>query len=77
MIYNIHFYISFHLIFFLCTLQTDKKGCATFTFKLSVFTKVDKKALNDAINLKVNMEEEGTGKSIHILLFKKIIIMRT
>uniref|UniRef100_A0A3Q3L225 Alpha-2-macroglobulin-like n=1 Tax=Mastacembelus armatus TaxID=205130 RepID=A0A3Q3L225_9TELE len=43
--------------------QTDKKGCATFTFMMSTFTKLDKMVLEDVLDLKVNMEEEGTGIS--------------
>uniref|UniRef100_A0A3Q3RZ95 Alpha-2-macroglobulin-like n=1 Tax=Mastacembelus armatus TaxID=205130 RepID=A0A3Q3RZ95_9TELE len=45
------------------TKQMDKKGCATFTFMMSTFTKIDQKVLEDALNIKVNMEEEGTGIS--------------
>uniref|UniRef100_A0A3Q1K3Z3 Alpha-2-macroglobulin-like n=1 Tax=Anabas testudineus TaxID=64144 RepID=A0A3Q1K3Z3_ANATE len=45
------------------TKQTDKQGCATFTFKISAFTKVDQKVLEDALHAKANVEEEGTGIS--------------
>ncbi|XP_068173227.1 alpha-2-macroglobulin-like isoform X2 [Antennarius striatus] len=45
------------------TKQTDKKGCSTFSIMMSIFTKLDKKVLNDVLNVKANMEEEGTGIS--------------
>lgn len=65
------FFILFHFILFFCTLQTDKTGCVTFTFKLSTFTKLDKKVMQDKLVLKASMEEEGTGKSHNILILKK------
>lgn len=43
--------------------QTDQKGCATFTIKMSTFTKIDQKAVSDAIDLRAKVEEEGTGIS--------------
>ncbi|XP_070762049.1 alpha-2-macroglobulin-like [Enoplosus armatus] len=43
--------------------QTDKKGCATFTFKMSAFTKFDQKVLQDVLNIRAVVEEEGTGIS--------------
>ncbi|XP_047450260.1 alpha-2-macroglobulin-like isoform X2 [Mugil cephalus] len=43
------------------TKQTDSKGCATFTFKMSAFTTIDQKAVEDALDLRAKMEEEGTG----------------
>nr|XP_046244326.1 alpha-2-macroglobulin-like [Scatophagus argus] len=45
------------------TKQTDKTGCATFAFKMSTFTKLDMKVLQDVLELKVKVEEEGTGVS--------------
>lgn len=58
---NILFFV--HFILFFCTSQTDKKGCATFTFKMSNFTRIDSKVMQDQLVLKTKMEEEGTGKS--------------
>uniref|UniRef100_A0A672JGC3 Alpha-2-macroglobulin domain-containing protein n=1 Tax=Salarias fasciatus TaxID=181472 RepID=A0A672JGC3_SALFA len=49
----------------LCSQQTkqlDKKGCTSFTFDVSTFTKLDPKALRDDFNVKVKVEEEGTDK---------------
>ncbi|XP_040901700.1 alpha-2-macroglobulin-like [Toxotes jaculatrix] len=43
------------------TKQTDNKGCATFTFNMSDFTKLDQKILQDQLDLTVILEEEGTG----------------
>ncbi|XP_029028279.1 alpha-2-macroglobulin-like [Betta splendens] len=43
--------------------QTDKSGCATFTLKLSAFTKVDQKVLQDVLDVRASVEEEGTGIS--------------
>ncbi|XP_041795894.1 alpha-2-macroglobulin-like [Chelmon rostratus] len=45
------------------TKQTDKKGCATFIFMMSTFTKIDKKVLQDVLDLRAAVEEEGTGIS--------------
>ncbi len=45
----------------------DKKGCATFTFKMSTFTKLDQKLLVDVLDIRAKMEEEGTGKSYNVL----------
>uniref|UniRef100_A0A8C9XDM8 Alpha-2-macroglobulin-like n=1 Tax=Sander lucioperca TaxID=283035 RepID=A0A8C9XDM8_SANLU len=42
---------------------TDKRGCATFIFTMSTFTKIDQKVLRDVLQLSANMEEEGTGIS--------------
>uniref|UniRef100_A0A671UBV1 Alpha-2-macroglobulin bait region domain-containing protein n=1 Tax=Sparus aurata TaxID=8175 RepID=A0A671UBV1_SPAAU len=47
------------------TKQTDKTGCATFTLKMSTFTKLDQKILRDELDLKATVEEEGTGKLYH------------
>ncbi|XP_077578127.1 alpha-2-macroglobulin-like [Stigmatopora nigra] len=44
-------------------IQTNKMGCATFTVKLSAFTKIDKKAVQDVLDVSAEMEEEGTGVS--------------
>ncbi|XP_026173106.1 alpha-2-macroglobulin-like [Mastacembelus armatus] len=43
------------------TKQLDKKGCATFTFMMSTFTKVDQSVLQDILEVKATVEEEGTG----------------
>ncbi|XP_030601186.1 alpha-2-macroglobulin-like isoform X2 [Archocentrus centrarchus] len=45
------------------TKQTDKTGCAAVTFKMSTFTRIDQKILDDTLNVNVKMEEEGTGMS--------------
>ncbi|XP_038548739.1 alpha-2-macroglobulin-like [Micropterus salmoides] len=45
------------------TKQTDKRGCATFFFKMSTFTKLDQKVLRDVLDLSAKVEEEGTGIS--------------
>ncbi|XP_057695614.1 alpha-2-macroglobulin-like [Corythoichthys intestinalis] len=42
---------------------TNKTGCATFTVKLSTFTKIDQKAVQDVLEVHAEMEEEGTGVS--------------
>ncbi|XP_032365431.1 alpha-2-macroglobulin-like protein 1 [Etheostoma spectabile] len=43
--------------------QTDRRGCATFIFTMSTFTKIAQKALQDVLQLTANMKEEGTGIS--------------
>uniref|UniRef100_A0A668AW93 Alpha-2-macroglobulin bait region domain-containing protein n=1 Tax=Myripristis murdjan TaxID=586833 RepID=A0A668AW93_9TELE len=48
------------------TKQTEKTGCATFTFNMSAFTKLDQKVLTDRLYLYAKVEEEGTGKCSHI-----------
>ncbi|XP_029028271.1 alpha-2-macroglobulin-like [Betta splendens] len=45
------------------TKQTEKTGCATFTLKMSTFTKVDHKVLEDVLDVRASVEEEGTGFS--------------
>ncbi|XP_037534357.1 alpha-2-macroglobulin [Nematolebias whitei] len=45
------------------TKETDKTGCATFEFKISTFTKIDKKVLEDRFDISAMVEEEGTGVS--------------
>ncbi|XP_034403946.1 alpha-2-macroglobulin-like [Cyclopterus lumpus] len=45
------------------TKQTDNKGCATFIFQMSAFTRVAQKVLRDELQLRVKVEEEGTGIS--------------
>ncbi|XP_038548727.1 alpha-2-macroglobulin-like [Micropterus salmoides] len=45
------------------TKQMDKRGCATFFFKMSTFTKLDQKVLQDVLELSTKVEEEGTGIS--------------
>lgn len=51
----IYFFFIFHL-------QTNKRGCAIFSFMMSHFTKLDNKAVKDQLTITVNMEEEGTGQ---------------
>uniref|UniRef100_A0A668ARA8 Alpha-2-macroglobulin-like n=1 Tax=Myripristis murdjan TaxID=586833 RepID=A0A668ARA8_9TELE len=48
--------------------QTGKTGCATFTFNMSTFTKLDQKVLTDKLYLYAKVEEEGTGKKLTIRL---------
>uniref|UniRef100_A0AAQ5XLM5 Alpha-2-macroglobulin bait region domain-containing protein n=1 Tax=Amphiprion ocellaris TaxID=80972 RepID=A0AAQ5XLM5_AMPOC len=43
------------------TKQADNNGCATFAFKMSTFTKIAGKALQDVLNVSAEVEEEGTG----------------
>ncbi|XP_044209159.1 alpha-2-macroglobulin-like [Thunnus albacares] len=45
------------------TKQMDKKGCATFTIKMSTFTKLHQWVLYDELILIAEVEEEGTGIS--------------
>ncbi|XP_077468386.1 alpha-2-macroglobulin-like [Stigmatopora argus] len=51
---------------------TNQMGCATFTLELSTFTKIDKKAGQDVLEVSADMIEEGTDvshsqyKRIHI-----------
>ncbi|XP_053177575.1 alpha-2-macroglobulin-like [Scomber japonicus] len=45
------------------TKQMDKKGCATLTIKMSTFTKIGEKAVQDALDIEAQVEEEGTGIS--------------
>ncbi|KAM8853867.1 alpha-2-macroglobulin-P-like [Synchiropus picturatus] len=42
------------------TKQTDKAGCASFTFQMSTFTKLDQKAVQDDFDISAKLEEEGT-----------------
>uniref|UniRef100_A0AAZ1WXR9 Alpha-2-macroglobulin-like n=1 Tax=Oreochromis aureus TaxID=47969 RepID=A0AAZ1WXR9_OREAU len=52
------------VIFFLyCSFQADKTGCATFSFNMSIFTKDDQKVLQDVLDIRAKVEEEGTGIS--------------
>ncbi|KAM8902730.1 alpha-2-macroglobulin-like [Spinachia spinachia] len=46
------------------TKQTDKRGCATFIFSMSTFTKLGQKALKDELHVTAKVEEEGTGISL-------------
>ncbi|XP_056297584.1 alpha-2-macroglobulin-like [Pseudoliparis swirei] len=46
------------------TKQTDNKGCASFIFPMSAFTRVAQKVLRDKLQLSVKVEEEGTGISL-------------
>ncbi|XP_037630769.1 alpha-2-macroglobulin-like [Sebastes umbrosus] len=43
------------------TKQADKKGCANFMFMMSTFTKMAQKALIDTLEVRAEVEEEGTG----------------
>ncbi|KAK9520429.1 hypothetical protein VZT92_020315 [Zoarces viviparus] len=45
------------------TKQMDNKGCATFIFTMSTFTKVSQKVLRDDLQIRAKVEEEGTGIS--------------
>ncbi|XP_035770105.1 alpha-2-macroglobulin-like [Neolamprologus brichardi] len=45
------------------TKRADGTGCAAVTFKMSIFTKINKKFLKDQLNVIAKMEEEGTGIS--------------
>lgn len=45
----------------------DNKGCVTFIFTMSTFTKVSQKVLRDDLQIRAKVEEEGTGKSYNIL----------
>uniref|UniRef100_A0A3P8S171 Alpha-2-macroglobulin bait region domain-containing protein n=1 Tax=Amphiprion percula TaxID=161767 RepID=A0A3P8S171_AMPPE len=45
------------------TKQADNNGCATFAFKMSTFTKIAGKALQDVLDVSAEVEEEGTGIS--------------
>ncbi|XP_039465737.1 alpha-2-macroglobulin-like isoform X1 [Oreochromis aureus] len=45
------------------TKRADGTGCAAVTFKMSTFTKINKKFLKDVLNISAKMEEEGTGIS--------------
>ncbi|XP_019716994.1 alpha-2-macroglobulin-like isoform X2 [Hippocampus comes] len=54
------------------TKQTNKMGCATFTPKLSTFTKIDQKAVQDVLEVHAELKEEGTG--ITQLHYKRIQI---
>uniref|UniRef100_A0A8C2YY14 Alpha-2-macroglobulin-like n=1 Tax=Cyclopterus lumpus TaxID=8103 RepID=A0A8C2YY14_CYCLU len=49
--------------------DTDNKGCATFIFQMSAFTRVAQKVLRDELQLRVKVEEEGTGKSYNSVTF--------
>ncbi|KAK2846828.1 hypothetical protein Q5P01_009827 [Channa striata] len=45
------------------TKQLDERGCATFIFEMSTFTKIDPKVLADVLKINAKVEEEGTGIS--------------
>ncbi|XP_029965233.1 alpha-1-macroglobulin-like [Salarias fasciatus] len=45
------------------TKETNKNGCATFTFMMSSFNKLDQKAVQDVLDVTAELEEEGTGVS--------------
>uniref|UniRef100_UPI0037E81E65 alpha-2-macroglobulin-like n=1 Tax=Semicossyphus pulcher TaxID=241346 RepID=UPI0037E81E65 len=46
---------------FMETKKADMSGCATFNFKMSTFTKMSSKVVQDSLQLKAKVEEEGTG----------------
>uniref|UniRef100_I3K5B8 Alpha-2-macroglobulin-like n=1 Tax=Oreochromis niloticus TaxID=8128 RepID=I3K5B8_ORENI len=60
--YFFHAVIFFHS----CSFQADKTGCATFSFNMSIFTKMDQKVLQDVLDIRAKVEEEGTEKRIRI-----------
>lgn len=64
---------NFDFILFYSILQTDKIGCATFTFDKSSLTKLDKKALRDELKIVASLEEEGTGATDNITAFKETV----
>uniref|UniRef100_A0A3P9BVW5 Alpha-2-macroglobulin-like n=1 Tax=Maylandia zebra TaxID=106582 RepID=A0A3P9BVW5_9CICH len=45
-------------------IAADKTGCATFSFNMSIFTKMDQKVLQDVLDIRAKVEEEGTGVSL-------------
>ncbi|KAL4009413.1 hypothetical protein ACER0C_003265 [Sarotherodon galilaeus] len=45
------------------TKQADKTGCTTFSFNMSIFTKMYQK-LHDVLDISAKVEEEGTGISL-------------
>ncbi|XP_054590976.2 alpha-2-macroglobulin-like [Nothobranchius furzeri] len=45
------------------TKKTDKAGCAAFQFKMSTFTKLDQKVVQDKVEVSASVEEEDTGVS--------------
>uniref|UniRef100_A0A3P8PRY0 Alpha-macroglobulin receptor-binding domain-containing protein n=1 Tax=Astatotilapia calliptera TaxID=8154 RepID=A0A3P8PRY0_ASTCA len=50
----------------LALLQINKTGCATFSFNMSIFTKMDQKVLQDVLDIRAKVEEEGTEKRVTI-----------
>ena len=60
---------NFDFILFNSILQTDKNGCATLTFEMSSFTKLDKKAVRDHLDIVTSLEEEGTGATDNVTAF--------
>ncbi|XP_041850408.1 alpha-2-macroglobulin-like protein 1 [Melanotaenia boesemani] len=45
------------------TIQTDKNGCGTFIFRMSVFTDADQGNVHQILDVSATVEEEGTGIS--------------
>uniref|UniRef100_A0A3P9C2L3 Alpha-2-macroglobulin n=1 Tax=Maylandia zebra TaxID=106582 RepID=A0A3P9C2L3_9CICH len=45
-------------------LYRDKTGCTTFSFNMSIFTKMDQRMLHDFLDIRAKVEEEGTGVSL-------------
>uniref|UniRef100_A0A3Q1JBX2 Alpha-2-macroglobulin-like n=1 Tax=Anabas testudineus TaxID=64144 RepID=A0A3Q1JBX2_ANATE len=49
------------------TKETDKKGCTTFTIKMSTFKNPHHIMLGDILTLDANMKEQGTGKISYVV----------
>ncbi|XP_030601189.1 alpha-2-macroglobulin-like isoform X2 [Archocentrus centrarchus] len=43
--------------------QADKTGCTTFSFKMSFFNKIDQMVLQDVLDIKTKVKEDGTSIS--------------
>uniref|UniRef100_A0A668RZQ9 Alpha-2-macroglobulin-like n=1 Tax=Oreochromis aureus TaxID=47969 RepID=A0A668RZQ9_OREAU len=52
--------------FFHGLLVHNKTDCATFSFNMSIFTKMDQKVLQDVLDIRAKVEEEGTEKRVTI-----------
>uniref|UniRef100_A0A3P9BYT9 Alpha-2-macroglobulin n=1 Tax=Maylandia zebra TaxID=106582 RepID=A0A3P9BYT9_9CICH len=48
------------------TKSADKTGCTTFSFNMSIFTKMDQRMLHDFLDIRAKVEEEGTEKRVTI-----------
>lgn len=44
-------------------LQTDQRGCATFTIAMSRLTRLNNKAVGDQLTMTADVEEGGTGQA--------------
>uniref|UniRef100_A0A3P9CXM5 Alpha-2-macroglobulin-like n=1 Tax=Maylandia zebra TaxID=106582 RepID=A0A3P9CXM5_9CICH len=62
----INVYRGFVIFFLYCSFQADKTGCATVSFNMSIFTKIDQKVLEDVLDIRAKVEEEGTEKRVTI-----------